>query len=195
MLHAHCSTCYSGGVTRREDLVARATDYALEHGLVGLSLRPLAAALGTSDRMLLYHLGSKDELLVAIITESTDRSVAEMRALPRVRLPRPGGPRPVAAVDRRAAAALRAALRRGLHPRAVRRGTVRRGGRGEQRAVDGGGARPPRRVGGPPHRVGAVAPLVDAAFMGFELDLPLDEAEAAAGVEALAEAVELLSDR
>ncbi len=38
---------------RREQLAEQATDYVLEHGLLGLSLRPLAAALGTSDRMLL----------------------------------------------------------------------------------------------------------------------------------------------
>ncbi|MFJ2864416.1 hypothetical protein [Kitasatospora sp. NPDC087314] len=31
-------------------------------GLAGLSLRPLAAALGTSPRMLLYDFGSKQEL-------------------------------------------------------------------------------------------------------------------------------------
>ena len=67
---------------RREKLVERATDYALEHGLVGLSLRPLAAALGTSDRMLLYHLGSKDALVVEIIRCSTRRSVDELRSLP-----------------------------------------------------------------------------------------------------------------
>ena len=41
--------------TRREELAEAATDYAIEHGLIGLSLRPLAVALGTSDRMLLYH--------------------------------------------------------------------------------------------------------------------------------------------
>jgi hypothetical protein len=42
----------SGG--RRDEWTALATDYAHQHGLIGLTLRPLAAALGTSDRMLLY---------------------------------------------------------------------------------------------------------------------------------------------
>ena len=39
-------------MNRRDELLSRATDYVLEHGLIGLSLRPLAAELGTSDRML-----------------------------------------------------------------------------------------------------------------------------------------------
>ena len=48
---------------RRDEVAQAATDYVLEHGLVGLSLRPLAAELGTSDRMLLYHFASKDDLV------------------------------------------------------------------------------------------------------------------------------------
>ena len=38
---------------RRHVLAEGATDYVLEHGLLDLSLRPLAAALGTSDRVAL----------------------------------------------------------------------------------------------------------------------------------------------
>jgi hypothetical protein len=30
--------------TRREELAEAATDYAIDHGLIGLSLRPLAVA-------------------------------------------------------------------------------------------------------------------------------------------------------
>lgn len=54
----------------------------LEHGLIGLSLRPLAAALGTSDRMVIYHFGSKDELVVDVLRCSNDRTVAQIAALP-----------------------------------------------------------------------------------------------------------------
>lgn len=71
--------------SRREDLAERATDYVLSHGLIGLSLRPLAADLGTSDRMLLYHFASKDELVATVLRVSNDRSIAAMQALP------PGG--------------------------------------------------------------------------------------------------------
>ena len=41
--------------------------YVAEHGVADLSLRRLAAAIGTSHRMLIYHFGSKEGLLVAVI--------------------------------------------------------------------------------------------------------------------------------
>jgi AcrR family transcriptional regulator len=52
--------------TARDELLAAAVDHAEHHGLSGLSLRALAAALGTSHRMLIYHFGSREGLLVAI---------------------------------------------------------------------------------------------------------------------------------
>jgi AcrR family transcriptional regulator len=61
---------------RREKTLAAATDYALQHGLAGLSLRPLAEALGTSTRMLLYDFGSKEELVMAILAEARRRESA-----------------------------------------------------------------------------------------------------------------------
>ena len=60
---------------RRDQLAEGATDYVLEHGLIGLSLRPLAAELGTSDRMLLYHFTDKDDLVATVLRVSNDRSV------------------------------------------------------------------------------------------------------------------------
>jgi AcrR family transcriptional regulator len=48
---------------RRGELLAAAAVYLQEHGLAGLSLRPLAAALGVSPRTLLYHFGSKEQLV------------------------------------------------------------------------------------------------------------------------------------
>ena len=67
---------------RREELAQGATDYVLEHGLIGLSLRPLAAALDTSDRMLLYHFSDKDDLVATALRVSIDRSVAGIHAIP-----------------------------------------------------------------------------------------------------------------
>jgi AcrR family transcriptional regulator len=52
------------------------TDYVLDHGLAGLSLRPLAEALGTSTRMLLYDFGSKEELTLAVLAEARRRESA-----------------------------------------------------------------------------------------------------------------------
>jgi AcrR family transcriptional regulator len=68
-------------MSRRHELAEGATDYVLEHGLIGLSLRPLAAELGTSDRMLLYHFSDKDDLVATVLRVSTDRSVNGIRAL------------------------------------------------------------------------------------------------------------------
>jgi AcrR family transcriptional regulator len=60
-------------VDRRAELTDGALDYVLVHGLVGLSLRPLAAALGTSDRMLVYHFGSKERLVGAVLDRAQQR--------------------------------------------------------------------------------------------------------------------------
>jgi AcrR family transcriptional regulator len=54
---------------RRAATLARAAEYVLEHGLAGLSLRPLAIALGTSPRMLLYDFGTKERLVHEILAE------------------------------------------------------------------------------------------------------------------------------
>lgn len=51
----------------RETLLPMIAAYALDHGLDGLSLRPLAKAVGTSDRMLLYHFGTKDGMVAALL--------------------------------------------------------------------------------------------------------------------------------
>lgn len=69
-------------MSRRDDLLAAACDYVLTHSLIGLSLRPLAAAVGTSDRMLIYHFGSRDRMVSAIIEETIVRSVRVIEALP-----------------------------------------------------------------------------------------------------------------
>ncbi len=54
---------------RREDLIERALEYFLANGLAGLSLRPLAEKIGTSARLLVYHFGSKDGLVAAVMNE------------------------------------------------------------------------------------------------------------------------------
>jgi len=63
-------------LTRRADTLARATDYVLKNGLAALSLRPLAAALGTSTRMLLYDFGSKEQLVAEVLAEARRREAA-----------------------------------------------------------------------------------------------------------------------
>ena len=61
---------------RRGATLAKASDYVLEHGLAGLSLRPLAAALGTSPRMLLYDFESKEQLVDEVLAEIRRRLAA-----------------------------------------------------------------------------------------------------------------------
>ena len=50
----------------REHLLAAAVRHALDAGIADLSLRQIAAAIGTSHRMLIYHFGSREGLLVAV---------------------------------------------------------------------------------------------------------------------------------
>ncbi|MGY1609639.1 MULTISPECIES: TetR/AcrR family transcriptional regulator [unclassified Geodermatophilus] len=54
---------------QRETYLAGAVDHVLREGVATLSLRPLAAALGTSDRMLLYYFGTRENLLSAVLDE------------------------------------------------------------------------------------------------------------------------------
>lgn len=51
----------------RAELLAGAVAYLSTHGVGEISLRRLATALGTSHRMLIYHFGSKEGLLVEVV--------------------------------------------------------------------------------------------------------------------------------
>lgn len=64
-------------MTARDRLLRDVLAYAREHGLADVSLRTLAAAIGTSHRMLIYHFGSKEGLLAAVVSvvEAEQRAV------------------------------------------------------------------------------------------------------------------------
>ena len=51
----------------RDELLARCLAWFAEHGLGDTSLRTLATEVGTSHRMLLYHFGSREGLLAAVV--------------------------------------------------------------------------------------------------------------------------------
>jgi AcrR family transcriptional regulator len=55
---------------RRDEILERAYQYVLTHGLLDVSLRPLAAAVGSSPRVLLFLFGSKDDLLRALLARA-----------------------------------------------------------------------------------------------------------------------------
>ncbi len=177
---------------RREELTERATDWVLGHGLVGLSLRPLAAAIGTSDRMLIYHFGSKEQLIVDVIRCSAMRSAQELRLLPASASPHE------AVLDQwRLRTTERQAQCERLYVEASTLGLF-----GQQPYADEVAAMNEIWLdavrqhlvasGVAEERSHEIAELVEAAFMGFELDLPLSASEPA-GLPALARAVALLA--
>jgi AcrR family transcriptional regulator len=180
---------------RRAAWTEVATDYVLAHGLIGLSLRPLAAELDTSDRMLLYHFGSKDELVADVLRCSNNRAIAVVAALP-------------APHDLRAAVAELWAAIQGTTSERCNRIYI------EAAALGLFGREPYASVvrsantewtaalvahfvrsGVDAELAVRAAELVDAAFMGFQLDLPLDvdPAARARSVADLADAVAALS--
>ena len=163
----------SRDTSRREELAEAATDYALEHGLIGLSLRPLAAAIGTSDRMLLYHFSDKDDVVATVLRTSNDRSVRELGRV------RPSRDLRRAVLDLWAAttegqlercqrlyveAAALGLLGREPYATVVREANARWVRAVADHLVDAGADR---------RRVGRAATLLDATFMGLQLDLPL----------------------
>jgi AcrR family transcriptional regulator len=72
---------------RRAQLLDEAVDYAVEHGLADLTLRPLAEALGVMPNTLVHHFGSKEEMLSAILNGVRDR----LRAMRAQMADEPGG--------------------------------------------------------------------------------------------------------
>lgn len=55
---------------RSRELLERAYEYVQANGLTELSLRPLAAAIGSSPRVLLFLFGSKDGLVRALLARA-----------------------------------------------------------------------------------------------------------------------------
>ena len=83
---------------RQTELLERAYRHALEHGLADLSLRPLAAAIGSSPRVLLYLFGSKDGLVRALLARAR---AEELALLDRAHEPTGGDPDGLAVVAER----------------------------------------------------------------------------------------------
>ena len=159
---------------RRVEWTEAATDYVLDHGLIGLSLRPLAADLGTSDRMLLYHFGSKDALVAAVLRASNERSTAHVRAMgPSADLRRAvhdlWATMLIPQVDRCSRLYVEAAalglLGQEPYASVVREANELWTAALVDHVVRSGVRRPLAR---------RVVRIIDAAFMGFQLDLPLD---------------------
>jgi AcrR family transcriptional regulator len=67
---------------RRQELLDSVVKECAERGIGDRSLRDVAAAVGTSHRMLLHHFGSRNELLLAIVDEVERRQRALLPELP-----------------------------------------------------------------------------------------------------------------
>lgn len=66
---------------RKTELLEAAYTYALEHGLTDLSLRPVAAAVGSSPRVLMFLFGNKDGLVEALLARARADEVALVERL------------------------------------------------------------------------------------------------------------------
>jgi AcrR family transcriptional regulator len=163
--------------SRRAELAEAATDYVVEHGLIGLSLRPMAAELGTSDRMLLYHFDSKAELVATVLRLSNDRSTSLIRALPTAPSVRDAvlglWRAMVSPMLERCQRVYVEAAALGLIGQEPYTSVVRDANAAWASAV----AERLVAAGMPEDRAARATMLMDAAFMGFQLDLPLDEGD------------------
>jgi AcrR family transcriptional regulator len=68
--------------TRQTELLELAYRYVLAHGLADLSLRPLAGAIGSSPRVLLYLFGNKDGLVRALLARARTDELELLERLP-----------------------------------------------------------------------------------------------------------------
>jgi AcrR family transcriptional regulator len=66
---------------RPEELKSAIVQYLIEHGLSDLSLRPLAKAVGSSPRVLLYYFGSKEKMVVDVLAAIRRRQQASYREM------------------------------------------------------------------------------------------------------------------
>jgi len=166
----------------------------MQHGLIGLTLRPLAAAIDTSDRMLLYHFDNRNALVSAVVARCGERSVACIDALP-------GAPSVRSAVNRLWVAYGEEPLNSCLDVYVQAAASGLFGSEpylSEARASNerwaGALAAYLVRSGAPARRVGRIVTLVDSALYGFHLDLATDRPdELARGVDDLARAAQTLA--
>lgn len=76
---------------RQTELLELAYQYTLDYGLTDLSLRPLATAIGSSPRVLLYLFGSKDGLIRALLVRARADELAMLQRVHRLTEEDPDG--------------------------------------------------------------------------------------------------------
>lgn len=65
---------------RRTEILDAVLDHLAEHGMSGLSMRPVAQALGQSTRVLTHHFADKDDLLAALLKRLDEVQHEQLRA-------------------------------------------------------------------------------------------------------------------
>jgi AcrR family transcriptional regulator len=71
----------TAGPDPRDLLLEKVVAFAANGGIAGKSLREIASGVGTSHRMLLYHFGSREGLLAAIVGVVEARQRAAMTSM------------------------------------------------------------------------------------------------------------------
>ena len=70
-------------MSAREALLDRCVEFLASNGFSQLSLRQIAAGTGTSHRMLIYHFGSREGLLTAVVNRVEARQREAFAAMAR----------------------------------------------------------------------------------------------------------------
>lgn len=65
----------------RDELLAAAIEHLADHGVDNQSLRGLADAIGTSHRMLIYHFGSRQGVLAAVVQAVEEQQRSTLAAM------------------------------------------------------------------------------------------------------------------
>ncbi len=78
------------GSARKRELLEAAYGYVLSNGLAEMSLRPLAKAIGSSPRVLLFLFGSKEGLTRALLARAREDELSYLDALRNARHPAHG---------------------------------------------------------------------------------------------------------
>lgn len=92
---------------RRPELLVAATEYVLDHGIAGLTLRPLAKDIGVTITTLIRQFGSKEQLVAAVVRGIHHQLLTDLRNDPEL-------------VDRTPQGVLRTLWGRWLEPRRSR---------------------------------------------------------------------------
>ncbi|MED1863770.1 TetR/AcrR family transcriptional regulator [Fictibacillus nanhaiensis] len=75
------------GELRKQELQEKMSIHILTNGLQSVSLRNLAKAVGTSDRMLLHYYQDKEELMTEVLTQISDNLITILEQARTVAIP------------------------------------------------------------------------------------------------------------